>query len=155
MKRYIAVLLLGLVALPGCTLVSLEAPKPVLEAVQQASLPRQHVEVLARVLKETKDGLAAEYTAGRLTKIEFLATEGPVQRATAALEQAGQLLHAAADDNALASTALEPGKKAAYAATAAAEEALAVQRTSAAEADIGPLRDTLNRVRGVPPTVKP
>ncbi len=76
-------------------------------------------------------------------------------RATAALEQAGQLLHAASDDNALATTATEPAKKTAYAATASAEEALAIQRTTAAEAEIGPLRDILNRVRGVPPTIKP
>ena len=154
MRRYVAILCLALLLpLGACGGIPLSVVQSQAEKVEQVSKPRLRVETLARVLKETKDGLAAEFRAGRILPAEFRGTEPPVQRATAALEQAGQLLHAAADERALAETATAPMAKVQYEATAAANEALAIQRSNAAEADIVPLRGILNRARGVPVAV--
>lgn len=154
MKRYIAALLLALpLALGACSGGIPVQVQTQVAQIEEASKPRQRVEVMARVLKETKEGLAAELKAGRLTRDEFVGTEPAVLRSTAALEQAGQLLHAAADERSLAETAVDPGNKLQYQSTAAANEALAISRTNAAETDIAPLRALLSRARGVPVAV--
>ncbi len=154
MRRYIPIIALALLLpLGACSGIPLSVVQQQAEKVEQVSKPRQRVETLARVLKDTKEGLAAEFRAGRITQGEFVSTEAPVQRAAAALDQAGQLLHAAADERALAAAATGPAAKIEYEAVAAANEALAIQRTNAAEADIAPLRAILNRARGVPVAV--
>lgn len=133
--------------LTGCA-IPLELQQAA-ERVEQASLPRTRAKTLATVLKLTKDGLGAEYAAKRVTAAELAATKPAVDRATAALDQAGDLLTEAEADKQLADVTEDALKKAAYSASSAANEALANRRMDAAEADMKPLRDLLNRVRGV------
>ena len=154
MRKVLALAFVALlsVGLPACTF-DFGSVQTQVAQVEQNSLPRQRVATLARVLTDTKNGLAAEFGAAHISKADFVATEGPVTRAQTALMQAGELLNAAQADRDLASSAPDNGKKLQYTASAAANETLALRKAEAAEADIGPLRELLNRARGVPVAV--
>lgn len=149
MKKIFLLLALGLCfALPACG--TLQSAKDAAIKVEQSSLPRARVAVLAVILKDAKEGLAAEFTAGKLSKIDLLATEAPVGRASAALYASGQLLTDSANDTQLAASTTDTVKQLQYRAQAVAQEAMAVRKSDEAEVDIMPLRALLNKTRGIP-----
>ena len=148
MKRaLLALLLLVGVPLSGCA--AMFPAQQAAEQVEQVSKPRQYTQTLAKALLEVKDGLAAEFTAGRMQRAEFLATEAPVQRATAALDAAAKYLTEAATTKSLALTAVENSKRLTYEGQAALYEGLAIRKAQEAEAELTALRSTYNRVRGI------
>lgn len=152
-KVLVALLMVGALALPlgACgTIAQIQATAAKAEA---NSKPRERVAALADALKVVKEGLGAERAAGRLAVAEFLDTEGPVNRATAALDQAGALLASAGEDRRLGDSATDTATKTRYRAQEAGKVALALRKADEAEADVGPLRELYARVRGLPVVV--
>lgn len=136
-------------ALSGCA--GLLGVQQAAEQVEKVSLPRARVATLARVLKASKEGLAAEWSAGKIGRDAFLGTEQAVVRAEQNLFQAGELLNSAQADYDLAASTTDALKQTQYKATGAAREAMAIDKSNAAEVDIMPLRTLLDGVRGIPP----
>lgn len=149
-----ALLAMVALALPGCAALQPGgAASETIAKVEAASKPRQRVDTLARVLKQTQEGLGQAFIQAQLSAEAMAGTEAPQGRAKKALKEAGDLLDTAGNDRALADTAVDKAAKAKYLGQAVANEILAQQRCDAAEADINPLRELLNRARGVPAAV--
>lgn len=149
-------LLFGLAfMLTGCGTFSYQAAQDKADQAEADSKPRLRVKTLATVLKSTRDQLGLAYDAKLITAAELAGTKAPNDRAEVEIKRAGELLDDADADRRLAASAETTAQRLQYEASAALNEGQALQRARAAEADMAPLRQLLQRSRGVVVPIAP